>query len=118
MESLPYGSMQTVRHFAIPLFLCLSEIFGKWVNDAASAAVTLQSTSADAGILGAKTNMSKAMSLCVLVASVDEDSEVHRFVTSSVCANRKCAQRELSKLEKLKKDQEIFPPKTRHDKRM
>jgi hypothetical protein len=107
-KSLPYGGMRTDRRFATPLFLCLSEIFGKWVHDAATAAM-----------LQSKKVLSKATSLRFIV-SVDEDSEVHRFVASGVCAYRKCAQKKLSELEKTleKREKQFCPPKRRQDKRM
>jgi hypothetical protein len=50
-------------------------------------------------MLQSKKVLSKATSLRFIV-SVDEDSEVHRFVASGVCAYRKCAQKKLSELEK------------------
>jgi hypothetical protein len=109
MESLPYGGMHTDRRFAAPLFLCLSEIFRKWVHDAATAAM-----------LQSKNVLSKATSLRFIVVLVDEDSEVHRFVASGVCAFRKCAQKKLSELEKTleKREKQFCPPKRRQDKRM
>ena len=116
MASLPFGIMRLDRTFGVILFSCLCQLFESWIKESLGAAQVL--LAADGEV--APTEKSTAATTVRIIVTVDEDSEVHRFVGSGACAYSKHASKRLKRLEQIKqqREKEYKPLKSSHEREL
>jgi len=115
-QGLASSHCGTDRTFAVVLFQCLVKLIGDWVQE---AIVSAQHKLGSMQQSGQPKLLTSAKALRIII-SIDEDSEVHRFVGSAICSYSKYARGRQAKLERLMNERAkaYKAPKQSHEKKI